>query len=658
MTTVAASTEKASALNVLPFSPAPRIERPSIPFTAEMLFHKIWEGSGVGKLLTDEDGLIVMVNSTFSRMAGLTENAMLGRPFTVAYPGIQGPERTLASYRRRFRARQVSPVIERRRKSADGSIESFEVSSSFVQNEEGKTLLLTNFRDVTNQRNAERALKESESKYRSLFANSIQPMFVSSIAGRFVNANGSLLKLLGYDSFLELANLDIANDVYAHSNDRTSVTEMLLRKGYVRNLEIRLKRKNGEVITVIEHARTLIDENGRVEGFEGTMEDVTAKKELEVKIEEYVKALEDSQRSLKELNAQKDKLFSILSHDLRSPFGSILGFCDLLINERETLSEQEQMQFLKFINDSAKDQLALVTKLLDWSRLETGRVKMDSKLLSLDEIATKSIRTLMGLSKQKRVDVESRLTGGMTIQGDEEMLLQVFNNLIGNALKFTPAGGQITIEQGPKIAGKWTVVVRDTGMGIPEKDIHKLFKIEEKYTRKGLNGEKGTGLGLPVCQEIMEKHNSSITVSSVVGHGTAFTLTFPATIPSAAGNVIIADDDEGVRILHTRYMKRLWPNATVLHASDGQEILDLVKKVPVDLILSDHDMPKKNGLEVIAELKKDPATRDIPFLLVTGRDSDASHKAFIENGAMDVLTKPVAPELLAVLLAELQTGKQ
>lgn len=501
-------------------------------------------------------------------------------------------------------------------------------------------------RDITESKQIGEALRQSEEKYRSLFENSVQAMFQSSAGGKLLNANKALLKLLGYGSLEELSAINVI-DLYVNPETRDEIRQALETKGYLSNVELQLKRKNGQAITVLEHSRALKDESGNVVAYEGILEDITARKALEQKLSQYLGALESSQKELADLNSEKDKLISVISHDLRSPFSSILGFCEILTTEDETLTKEERMQFLSYVKEAAKDQLSLVNRLLDWSRLESGRVRMEIKDLDLGAVATRSIHTLLGLAKQKKVELVSRLPEGLVIRGDEELLRQVFENLIGNALKFTPEEGSITIEIAARAEDRIGISIRDTGIGVPEADLPRMFRVEEKYTRKGLSGEKGTGLGLPVCAEIMQKHSGTITVESAVGTGTTFTLTFPINISRKEGmNILIVDDEEGVRVLHTRYVKRFLPQANILYATNGQEAIDAAQKHHPQAIVADYSMPVLNGFDMLVQLKKDAATKNVPVFIVTGEESKACVESMKLTGAAGIFTKPVLPEQL------------
>lgn len=510
-------------------------------------------------------------------------------------------------------------------------------------------------RDVTRRFEAEEALKESEQKYHELFNNAVQGMFQSSVDGKLLSANAALIRMLGYDSFEELASRSLT-DVYANPAERSALSAMLAEKGSCSNVELTLKRRDGGIIHTLEHSRVLLDDGGNVIAFEGILEDITERRALEARVREHHSALKASQESLADLNAQKDRLFSVLSHDLRSPFTSILGFCEILLDEDERLTATERKEFLGHIQNSAERQMALLNKLLDWSRLETGRTNFVAKDLDLSTVAANSIAAHLGTARKKVVTLKSTLPSPLNIRGDEVMLTQVFSNLISNALKFTPAQGTISIELVGSKDDHWEVAVKDTGTGIPKEDFGKLFRIEEKYTRKGLGGEEGTGLGLSVVYEIVKKHSGTITIESEVGNGTTFILRFPRLMEDVERSVLVVDDDDGIRALHARYLKRMFPDSQVIQACDGKEAFESAKRYRPRIIVTDYSMPEMNGFEFLNLLRQDEATKDIPVFVITGKDSTASTEAMRLSGAAAVLTKPVSSaqlqEVIEKVMAE------
>jgi PAS domain S-box-containing protein len=488
------------------------------------------------------------------------------------------------------------------------------------------------------------ALASSEKKYRDLFDKSIQPMFQSSVSGKLIAANPAFLKLLGFSSLNEFQDVELAS-LYANPGDREVFTETMNVKGYC-HLELQVKRKDGKRIHVLEHARTIYDESNVPLMYEGVLEDITFMKAMESKLNEYTLALKSREDVLTKLNAKKNKTMSILSHDLRAPFSSILGFCEILLDEHETLDPQERREFTSYIKESSEQLLKLVNDLLDWTRIESGKTGLDISSVDLSNVIQKSVRTNFGLATQKNIALMSSVPKGLIIRGDDQKLSQVFNNLISNSLKFTPAGGEIVLNASSDAVSGYTITIRDTGIGIPENDLPKLMKVEEKYTRLGLGGEKGTGLGLVLCREIMKKHGGDIRIESMNGKGTAIYLDFPvpAKRETTKETILIVDNEKGVRALHASYVKRFKPDIHLVEAGDGIGALHLALEYLPSMIISEYVMPQMDGLELIKSLRQDRRTRPIPILIITNHATEGIIEILKDAGAVDVVMKPLNAE--------------
>ncbi len=494
------------------------------------------------------------------------------------------------------------------------------------------------------RKRAEEALASERNLLRVLIDNLPDLIYFKDAGGRYVLNNRAHLRSIGaaaQESALGKTTFDFNPPELAEQYSEDEMRIVQTGEPLLGKEELALHKDTGEQRWHLTSKIPLANAEGTVTGIVGISRDVTENKELEIRVQDSLTALQASRESLAQLNAQKDRLFSVLSHDLRSPFTSILGFCEILITDGETLTDAERSEFLTYIRDGAKRQLALLNKLLDWSRLETGRVKLNVQDIDLDIAALNSVTTHLGTSKQKDIKLQSTLPAGMKILGDEDLLMQLFNNLISNALKFTPANGTISIDLTEEKDEEWIVAVKDTGRGIPKEDLKKLFKVEEKYTRPGLQGEQGTGLGLSLVHEIMKQHSGSISVDSEVGQGTTFTLRFPRLIEIKEHVVMVVDDDEGIRVLHSRYLKGMYPDAQVITASNGKEAFELAKKCRPRLIVTDYSMPEMNGYELLNLLKGEPSTKHIPVFVITGKGSTASTDTLLFSGAAAVLNKPI-----------------
>ncbi len=498
-------------------------------------------------------------------------------------------------------------------------------------------------REISGKKNFEHEIHQPKEDYKNLFENAAQGIFQSSKDGKIIYANPAFLRMLGFDSLEDLQQIDLA-DLYVDQN-RDQITSLLDKQGQCTNIEIKIRRKDGKIITVLEHSNAVCDINGQIIRYEGILEDITEKKAAEDHLRHYVEALKTSEQALRSIQSQKNKMYSIISHDLRSPFASILGFCNLILKEHETLPAKEIIEYIGYVKQAAETQLQFVNSLLDFSKIDSGATQFDMIEQNVQDLVTDAIISLLGVARQKNIVLTSNVPDTLTVQGDERWLTQVFSNLIGNALKFTKTEGKVTISA-HETPENIMIDVTDSGVGMSMDNISKLFHVDEKFTTLGTNGERGTGLGLITCKEIIERHGGSILVESEVGKGSTFHILFPRTTPTLSKKIMIVDDDPGVRKLHTHYIEKNFPLLTIIQATNGKEAQTYVTQSHPDLILTDYSMPELDGLSFMKSLKNDAGTTDIPLIVITGNDSDANRESLILAGARAVLIKPVIEEEL------------
>ncbi len=238
------------------------------------------------------------------------------------------------------------------------------------------------------------------------------------------------------------------------------------------------------------------------------------------------KRIEQSESELRQLNAAKNKFFSIIAHDLKNPFHNIIGYSQLLTSEYDNFNETERKKFAASINQSTNNVFRLLQNLLEWSRAQTGRLVFLPREIDFGHILKNALSVLRPLADQKQISIELDFDEELTIFADPQMIETVLRNLINNAIKFTPEHGKITISA--RLANEQVEIrITDTGIGIAEKEAQTLFKIDSTIKRKGTNNEDGSGLGLILCKEFVHKHNGSISVESTPGKGSSFYFILP-----------------------------------------------------------------------------------------------------------------------------------
>lgn len=238
------------------------------------------------------------------------------------------------------------------------------------------------------------------------------------------------------------------------------------------------------------------------------------------------KEISELNQKLNHLNNTKDKFFSIIAHDLRSPFNAIMGFSELLAEQIREKNYENIEEYADIIQNSSERTMDLLKNLLDWARLQTGKIEFKPVDFSLNDIVTETIALLNDAASQKSIQILNTINKEIKIHADPSMMGTILRNLISNAIKFSNPGGKITISTEQK-ENELVLLVSDNGTGISKADQLRMFKIEENFSLKGTQNETGTGLGLILCKEFIEKYEGKIWVESEEGVGSTFYFTLP-----------------------------------------------------------------------------------------------------------------------------------
>ncbi len=243
-------------------------------------------------------------------------------------------------------------------------------------------------------------------------------------------------------------------------------------------------------------------------------------------------SLRESEQKLQELNKTKDKFFSILAHDLRNPFNTIMGFSELLLTQKEFIPQDKADHFYKLINDASKSAFSLLSNLLEWSRSQTGNISFMPIPFNMAEIVSESIKLLEATAAKKTIKLISEFSERVDVYADMNMITTILRNLISNAIKFSFEESYITIGS-EKQNGMVHIFVKDNGIGLKEEDVGKLFRIDTNKSTPGTQNETGTGLGLILCKEFVERNGGKIWVESIYKQGSKFIFSVP---PKISGN--------------------------------------------------------------------------------------------------------------------------
>jgi len=403
-------------------------------------------------------------------------------------------------------------------------------------------------------------------------------------------------------------------------------------------LEYKIITKSGKIIWINEIGKikkTKDSGNNKIIGI------ATNTTEYKIKNEE----LEDLVKQKEELNNSKDKLISIVSHDLRAPFTSLLGFSEILLSEND-LTEHEKREYLEYIYDASKSQLQLINYLLDWSRLQTGKMRIEPRRLNIKDVIANCVSVLTGAAIRKNIEITAKINETLYINADERLISQAITNLLSNAIKFTMPGNNVFVHVNKFKEKMIEVIVKDEGIGIEEKNINKIFKIDEKLSLTGTMGEKGSGLGLALVKEIVEKHNGQIWFYSKAGKGSEFHFTLPEANDLI---LIIETDDELIQKYKNTIYSEL-PHFNVLFVENGYEAINLtVNKIP-SMIIARHHMPLLTGIQLVETIKKKERFKNLPIVIASSNLSTGTKQNYSQLGIKNFLELPFKNDKLIDIL--------
>lgn len=579
---------------------------------------------------------LILVNENFANIFGYEDTKEVLGKSSLEFVDLVDRKRVEEIIKKRSEGKEVENRYDFVGVRKDNSKFYVEASvTSYVS--DNVTYTVSVMRDITEQKIAEEKVKESEERYRSITENINESMWTAERIGEKLKAvfyTSAIKKITGYSNEDFISNKKLWFNII-HPNDSEFVLKKLKRlyRDPARTsdeIEYRIQNNIGNIVWIENKINVVRNKKGIIQKVYGVVSDITLNKRAD---EEFRKSAEN----LKQLNETKDRFISIISHDLRTPFSSILGFTDLLLTDRH-MPEDKKIQYVEFIQESSRNMLSLVNSLLDWTRVQTGRIRFEPERMNAKYIVTKAIQMLSGSAMQKNINLYSAIENDVFIYADEDLLLQILNNLISNAIKFTRINGTISIHSELLIdERKVKFTVKDTGVGIKEENLTKLFKVDTKFTLKGTEGEKGSGLGLSLVHDIVQKHGGDIWVESNYGQGSEFMF----TIPIASTKILLVEDINTDRILYTKLIKSIMPNFEVIEAKDGREAFEIIKSSQPALVITDHQMPVMSGYDLVKQMKITDLKYIPPVIILSSDLNNTIIDEYKEMGIEYVFSKPV-----------------
>jgi len=472
----------------------------------------------------DENHRWIMLNDAAVKMMGEPRESLLGKSDYELYPKEQAD---VFWANDNYVMENGSLTNEELIRWSDGTIRTIVTSKRlFNERSTGRKYIVGTIHDITDLKQTEARLRQSEYKYHELFDNASDYIFTVSLDGKFTDANQAMLKRLGV-SIKEIEKFSISDFIKPEMlAESTHYHEELIRSGAISSIEIETPGKIGKP-EVLEISLRLIYENDRPVGIQGIARDISIKRQASLHLEKI-------NQELQELNVAKDKFYSIIAHDLKNPFNSLIGFSELLYDEFDELSREEMHDYVGIIRNTAKNSLILLENLLAWSRLQTGRMVYDPVRLNLANEVDATITVLYSLSYRKKIHIENNVDRSVFVTADHNMLLTILHNLLMNAIKFTPHEGSIVVRSVIVQEGssdRVEVSVTDTGIGISMEDQTRLFSLAKPFTMPGTDKETGTGLGLLLTREMIEKHGGRLKIESIQNQGSTFSFTLTRVVP-------------------------------------------------------------------------------------------------------------------------------
>jgi PAS domain S-box-containing protein len=485
-----------------------------------------FDSAPIGVALTGEDGRWLDVNDALCELTGYSKEELLALTFAE----ITHPDDRTKSHEEWVRhniGAGTSNRIEKRYVRADGEIVWVSVSRTLVRDVDGGSLTVSHIENITGRRNAQRSLEEAEELFRRAFDDAPIGMALVGLDGRWLRANASLCQIVGYEEreLLELRFQDLTRpDDLEDSNNR--VRSLLDGTHRSFSHEKRYIRKNGSQVWTKLSVSLVRDASDAPLYFIGQIEDIHDRLVAEVETARLLEVEREQVDRLQALDTLKDEFVASVSHELRTPLTSIKGYLELLLDAGQDALTAEQRSHLATIDRNSERLLRLVGDLLCVAQSDAGRLELNLDDLDLRVLTRECVESVRPAATAKRIQLDVSTDDLPSIRADRARLAQLLDNLVSNAVKFTPEGGVVKVSLA---AGKGVVVleVRDSGIGIPAADQGQVFERFFRTRDATHRAIQGTGLGLSIARTIVESHGGQISLESIEDVGTTFRVELP-----------------------------------------------------------------------------------------------------------------------------------
>lgn len=577
----------------------------------------------------------------------------------------------------RMRRRRMLSDIETQIIKKDGSFLDVNLSVSILRDARGNvTGSIGIMRDITKQKLAERRIRESENKIRVILDNSAAAITLTDDQKRVVSWNKFTEHLLGMkktDLYLKPVS-----ELYPKEEWKKIRSQNIRHTGSHHHWETKILRKDKTVIDVDLSINVLKDSDGKVTGSVGIMQDITEQKRFQ-------EMLVHAKMAAEEASSAKSLFLANMSHEVRTPMSTIMGMIDLTL---DTPLDAQQQDNLKVAKEATDNLLGLINDILDLSRVEAGKMNLETIEFNLQDILKSVVKGLSVLADKKNIQLDYHIASDVPeiIKGDPVRLRQVLVNIINNAIKFTPEGSVTTSVQVSSKDEKecqLCFAVIDTGIGIPKDKQGLIFEAFTQVDVSTVRNYGGTGLGLTISKHLVQLMNGRIWVESEEGKGSIFNFTASFKLSPKdpqAFKELIKQIDPSSRQITSQDIKHL----SILLAEDnivnqkiavkmlekygwdvcavgnGQEVLDIIKKNSFDVVLMDVQMPALDGLETTRRIREEEKKTGghLPIVALTARVMEDDKKKMLEVGMDGFVAKPIEREkLYETIVNQFKKGK-
>jgi PAS domain S-box-containing protein len=509
-------------------------------------------------------------------------------------------------------------------------------------------------------------LSEVNNLYFGLVSNTTIGLYQSTPSGQVLSANPALIKMLNFNSLEDLLQRDLSKGSYLEINKRTEFKKIIAEKGEITDFESEWFTKNSDVIVVLESAKAVKNDNGKIIRYDGTVQDITEKKKIQRELIEALGKAEESDRL-------KSAFLANMSHEIRTPLNGILGFADLLKESKPSI--QKQKEYIGIIEKSGVRMLNIINDIIDISKIEAGLMKLNIKESNINQ-QIEYVYTFFKPEIERKgmtISFKSPLPEKESIiKTDREKVFSILTNLIKNALKYSKEG---EIKIGYILKSDYIeFYVKDTGIGIPkdrQKAIFERFIQADIEDRMAL---QGAGLGLSISKAYTEMLGGKIWVESEEGIGSTFYFTLPYQICSEEIltvkdlvstkkeknniqnlKILIVEDDEPSEMLISMIVKEFCTE--VLKAKTGKEAIEICRNnSDINLILMDIQMPEMNGYDSTRQIRQ--FNKDVIIIAQTAFGLSGDREKSIEAGCNEYIMKPIIKDKLLVLIQKYFNNKR